>query len=63
MVFTDKDRSKLKIAMIKKYGKTSYKQLGDELGVSRIAIYTAINNEGSLDKLRERIVEWTKNNN
>lgn len=62
MVFTEKDRSKLKIAMLKKYGKTSYKQLAEELEVSRTVIYTAINNEGSLDKLRERIIEWTKEN-
>lgn len=63
MVFTEKDRNKLKIAMLKKYGKTSYKQLAEELGVSRTSIYNSINNEGSLDKLRERIIEWIKTNN
>lgn len=62
MVFTEKDRQRLKISMLKKYGQTSYKRLSEELGVSRTSIYNAINNEGSLDKLRIRIVEWTKNN-
>lgn len=62
MVFKEKNRKDLKIAMLKKYGKTSYKSLSEELGVSRQAVYEAINNEGSLDKLRDRIAEWTKEN-
>lgn len=62
MAFEEKDKKNLKIAMINKYGKTSYKGLSEDLGVSRQAIYEAINNEPSFDKLRDRIIEWIKNN-
>lgn len=58
MLFNDEIKNDLKIAMIKKYGKTSYSQLANELKVSRTSIYQAISNKGSLDKLREKIVEW-----
>jgi len=61
MDFKKEDIDRLKIAMIKKYGKTSYQTLSDELGVSRTALNKAINNEGSLDKLKERIKAWTNN--
>ena len=57
-VITTENINDLKIAMLKKYGQTSYKKLGEELGVSRTSIYNAINNEGSLDKLRTKIIEW-----
>ncbi len=62
MDFTKEDIDKLKFAMIRKYGKTSFQTLSDELGVSRTALQKAINNEGSLDKLRERIKAWTLDN-
>ncbi len=62
MVFEKKDVDALKIAMIKKYGKTSYQTLSEELGVSRTALSKAINNEGSFDKLKERLILWTKDN-
>lgn len=62
MVFEKKDVDSLKIAMIKKYGKTSYQTLSEELGVSRTALSKAINNEGSFDKLKERLILWTKDN-
>lgn len=52
----------LKIVMLKKYGQTSYKKLSEELGVSRTSIYNAINNEGSLDKLRSKIIKWIEEN-
>lgn len=62
MNFSKKDIDSLKFAMIKKYGKTSYQKLSEDLGVSRTALQKAINNEGSLDKLRERIKAWTLDN-
>lgn len=62
MFFEKKDVDSLKIAMIKKYGKTSYQTLSEELGVSRTALSKAINNEGSFDKLKERLIAWTKEN-
>ena len=57
IVITDKNINDLKIVMLKKYGQTSYKKLSEELGVSRTSIYNAINNEGSLDKLRHKIIK------
>lgn len=60
MVFEKEDLDRLKVAMIRKYGKTSMQTLSVELGVSRTALQKAINNEGSLDKLRERLMIWTK---
>ena len=60
MVFEKEDLDRLKVAMIRKYGKTSMQTLSAELGVSRTALQKAINNEGSLDKLRERLMIWTK---
>lgn len=60
MIFDKEDLDRLKVAMIRKYGKTSMQTLSDELGVSRTALQKAINNEGSLDKLRERLIIWTK---
>ena len=62
MVFEKKDIVALKMAMINKYGKTSYKALSEELGVSRTALSKAINNDGSFDKLKERLIMWTKDN-
>ena len=62
MFFTEKDKENLKFVMIKKYGKTSMQTLSDELGVSRTALNKAVNNEGSFDKLKERIKEWIKEN-
>ena len=62
MEFTEKNISDLKQTMIKKYGKTSYRLLSEELGVSRQAINNAIFNFPSMDKLRERIVKWIENN-
>lgn len=59
---TAKNINELKIVMLKKYGQTSYKKLSDELGVSRTSIYNAINNEGSLDKLRAKIIKWIEEN-
>lgn len=60
MVFEKEDLDRLKVAMIKKYGKTSMQTLSEELGVSRTALQKAINNEGSLDKLRDKLICWTK---
>ena len=60
MSFKPKDVEKLRLAMIKKFGKTSYQLLANELGVSRNAIYRAKNNEEGFDKLRARIKEWCK---
>lgn len=60
MVFEKEDLDRLKVAMIRKYGKTSMQTLSVELGVSRTALQKAINNESSLDKLRERLMIWTK---
>ena len=34
MAFGEKDKKNLKIAMINKYGKTSYNGLSEDLGVS-----------------------------
>lgn len=59
---TNKNIADLKIVMLKKYGQTSYKKLSEELGVSRTSIYNAINNEGSLDKLRAKIIKWIEDN-
>lgn len=62
MEFKEKDINNLKVTMIKKYGKTSYKKLSEELGVSRTAIYDAINNDSSMDSLRGKIKEWISEN-
>lgn len=62
MTFTEKDKENLKVAMIKKYGRTSMLTLANELDVSRMAINNAITNKPSFDKLRERIKEWIKEN-
>lgn len=62
MTFTDKDKENLKLAMIKKYGKTSMLTLANDLGVSRMAVNKAITNKPSFDKLREKLKEWIKEN-
>lgn len=62
MVFEEKDKKELKFAMINKFGKTSYKNLSEELGVSRTAVYDAINNDSSMDSLRNKIKQWIKDN-
>lgn len=62
MTFTDKDKENLKLAMIKKYGKTSMLTLAKDLGVSRMAVNNAITNKQSFDKLREKLKEWIKEN-
>lgn len=58
MVFSEKDIQNLKLKMLNKYGKTSYSMLANELNVTRDAIYKAIKNDKSLDKLRCKLVEW-----
>ncbi len=62
MLLKQKDIEQLKIIMIKKFGKTSYVKLANDLGVSRTAIYKAKNNDPNFDKLRIKIKEWIKNN-
>lgn len=60
MEIKDKDIEKIKLSMIKKYGKTNFSALADELGVSRTAIYKAKNNDKAFDKLREKMIDWAK---
>lgn len=62
MLLKQKDIEQLKIIMIKKFGKTSYVKLANDLGVSRTAIYKAKNNDPNFDKLRIKIKEWIKSN-
>ncbi len=61
MIFNDRQEKLVLTAMIKKYGKTNYTNLAKELNVSRTALYKAKNNDPSFDKLRNKIVEWAKN--
>ena len=50
----------LKFAMVKKYGDVNFVKLSKELGISRQAIYYAINNKSGYDKTRQTLLDWTR---
>ena len=61
MEWTEKETQNLKLAMMKKYGKTSIHSVAQELSISRQTIYKILKNSPYTEKQRENLRKWVKN--